>query len=298
MPSKIDARLAELGITLPRPPAPAANYVPFVVVGQDRLRLGPGQPRAGRAHHRQARRRRWRRGGRRRGARPARTSSSPSSKAACGGDLDRVKRVVKLTGFVNSAPDFTDQPQGGERLLRRPRRRLRRGRPARPLGGRRGRAAARRRRSRWKVSSRSPELPAAFLAAPLAHRGLHDRAAGVVENSRAAFAAAIAAGYGIEMDIQRSARRRGDGLPRRRDAAADRPAGAGARLYRRAAVGDAARSAAARPCRRSPRCWRWWRGARRSSSRSRTRTARSARTSARSRRGSPSSSRATTARWR
>ena len=55
------------------------------------------------------------------------------------------------------------------------------------------------------MSSRSPELPAAFLAAPIAHRGLHDRAAGVVENSRAAFAAAIAAGYGIEMDIQRSA---------------------------------------------------------------------------------------------
>ncbi|HET9067027.1 MAG TPA: glycerophosphodiester phosphodiesterase family protein [Amaricoccus sp.] len=55
------------------------------------------------------------------------------------------------------------------------------------------------------MSSRSPELPAAFLAAPIAHRGLHDRASGVVENSRAAFAAAIAAGYGIEMDVQRSA---------------------------------------------------------------------------------------------
>jgi len=54
------------------------------------------------------------------------------------------------------------------------------------------------------VSSRSPDLPAAFLAAPLAHRGLHARAAGRIENSRAAFAAAIAAGYGIEMDIQAS----------------------------------------------------------------------------------------------
>jgi glycerophosphoryl diester phosphodiesterase len=52
---------------------------------------------------------------------------------------------------------------------------------------------------------RSPELPAAFLGAPIAHRGLHDRAAGVIENSPAAFAAAIAAGYGIEMDIQMSA---------------------------------------------------------------------------------------------
>ena len=32
-------------------------------------------------------------------------------KAACEGDLDRVTRVVKLTGFVNSAPGFTDQPK-------------------------------------------------------------------------------------------------------------------------------------------------------------------------------------------
>src|SRR3546814_17317869 len=32
-------------------------------------------------------------------------------KAACGGDLDRVQRVVKLTGFVNSTGDFTDQPK-------------------------------------------------------------------------------------------------------------------------------------------------------------------------------------------
>ena len=32
-------------------------------------------------------------------------------KAACGGDLDRVTRCVKLGGFVNSTPDFTDQPK-------------------------------------------------------------------------------------------------------------------------------------------------------------------------------------------
>jgi enamine deaminase RidA (YjgF/YER057c/UK114 family) len=32
-------------------------------------------------------------------------------RAACGGDLDRVTRVVKLTGFVNSAPGFADQPK-------------------------------------------------------------------------------------------------------------------------------------------------------------------------------------------
>ena len=55
------------------------------------------------------------------------------------------------------------------------------------------------------MSSRSPELPDPLRGLPLAHRGLHDIAHGVVENSRAAFEAAIDAGYGIEMDIQSSA---------------------------------------------------------------------------------------------
>ncbi|WP_425073183.1 glycerophosphodiester phosphodiesterase family protein [Sagittula sp. S175] len=47
-------------------------------------------------------------------------------------------------------------------------------------------------------------LPAAFLTRPIAHRALHDRAAGRPENSRAAFRAAIDAGYGIEFDLQLS----------------------------------------------------------------------------------------------
>lgn len=48
-------------------------------------------------------------------------------------------------------------------------------------------------------------LPAGFLTHPIAHRALHDRAAGRPENSRAAIRAAIAAGYGIEIDLQLSA---------------------------------------------------------------------------------------------
>ncbi len=47
-------------------------------------------------------------------------------------------------------------------------------------------------------------LPAAFLAAPIAHRALHDVAAGRPENSRAAVRAAVVAGYGIEIDLQLS----------------------------------------------------------------------------------------------
>lgn len=47
-------------------------------------------------------------------------------------------------------------------------------------------------------------LPDVFLTRPLAHRGLHDVKAGRAENSRKAFAAAIAEGYGIELDLQLS----------------------------------------------------------------------------------------------
>ncbi|MGB0440438.1 MAG: glycerophosphodiester phosphodiesterase family protein, partial [Paracoccaceae bacterium] len=50
----------------------------------------------------------------------------------------------------------------------------------------------------------SPALDPAFLARPLAHRALHDRAAGRPENSLAAVRAAVRAGYGIEIDVQMS----------------------------------------------------------------------------------------------
>lgn len=48
-------------------------------------------------------------------------------------------------------------------------------------------------------------LPRAFIEIPLAHRGLHDAAQGRIENAMASFRAAIAAGYGIELDVQLSA---------------------------------------------------------------------------------------------
>ena len=52
-------------------------------------------------------------------------------------------------------------------------------------------------------------LPPAFFERPITHRGYHDKADGRVENSRSAFAAAIEAGYGIELDLQMSR----DGVP-------------------------------------------------------------------------------------
>ena len=54
-----------------------------------------------------------------------------------------------------------------------------------------------------------PTLPPGFLDRPFAHRGLHDAAAGQPENSLAAVRAAVAGGYGIEIDIQPSA----EGVP-------------------------------------------------------------------------------------
>jgi len=51
----------------------------------------------------------------------------------------------------------------------------------------------------------TPPLPRAFLGAPIAHRALHDRAQGRPENGLAAIRAAVAAGYGIEIDLQLSA---------------------------------------------------------------------------------------------
>lgn len=111
MPGRIDARLAELNIALPEPPAPVASYVPYVVsgkqvfisgqvtmaegglkyigiVGQD-LSLEDGQA----------------------AARLCAINLLAQLRRAAGGDLDTVKRCVRLGVFVNAVPGFTQQPE-------------------------------------------------------------------------------------------------------------------------------------------------------------------------------------------
>ena len=108
--SAIEQRLTALGLVLPRPVAPVANYVPFVragaivyisgqvsvdadggvrgVVGEE-LDLETAQ----------------------RAARLCGVNLLTQMKAACDGDLERVTRVIKLSGFVQAGPNFFDIPK-------------------------------------------------------------------------------------------------------------------------------------------------------------------------------------------
>ena len=110
MTGRIDTRLAELAITLPQAAAPVANYVAYVQSGNllhvsGQISNGPDGLVKGRLGDTMTAED---------GAKAARLcalSLIAQAKAALGGDLDRVTRVVKLVGFVASTPDFTDQPK-------------------------------------------------------------------------------------------------------------------------------------------------------------------------------------------
>ncbi len=109
MAGQVEAKLAELGITLPLPMAPVANYVPYVITGNlvvisgqlpavdgkvsvtGKVSWGVSVEKAAEA------------------ARLCFINVLVHLKAACGGDLDRVKRVVRLGGYIASPTEFTQQ---------------------------------------------------------------------------------------------------------------------------------------------------------------------------------------------
>jgi enamine deaminase RidA (YjgF/YER057c/UK114 family) len=111
MSGRIAARLAELGLTLPASTAPVANYVPFVISGSlvfvsGQVTIGPKgleyvgivgkdfDVEQGKA-----------------AARLCALNIIGQLNAATSGHLDRVKRIVKVTGFVNAVPGFDKHPE-------------------------------------------------------------------------------------------------------------------------------------------------------------------------------------------
>ena len=107
----IDVRLRELGIALPEPAAPLANYVPFTVEGGLVVVSGQIPVREGRIAYA------GKLGGAvsveegRAAARLCFVNVLAQLRAACGGDLDRVRKVLRLGGFIAAPPEFTDHAQ-------------------------------------------------------------------------------------------------------------------------------------------------------------------------------------------
>ena len=105
-----EQKLAEQGITLPDAPAPAANYVPYVLVGNILYVSGQiSQNASGLIIGKLGENMTTDQGAE--AARFCAINLLAQVKSACVGDLDQLVRVIKLTGFVNSMPEFTEQPQ-------------------------------------------------------------------------------------------------------------------------------------------------------------------------------------------
>ncbi|HWC62567.1 MAG TPA: RidA family protein, partial [Rhizomicrobium sp.] len=103
--------LKGLGLTLPSPPTPVASYVPFTISGHQVLISGqiPVGPEGVRFAGKLGAEIPLEDG--KEAARLCALNLIAQLKAACGGDLDRVKRCLRLGVFVNATPDFTQHPE-------------------------------------------------------------------------------------------------------------------------------------------------------------------------------------------
>ncbi len=110
MKSAVAERLQALGITLPEAPAPAANYVRWTRVGSLIFVSGQVPFEDGRLAYRGKVGDRYSVEDAQAAARLAGLNVLAVVRDACGGDLERVRRCVKLGGFVNCTADFAQQP--------------------------------------------------------------------------------------------------------------------------------------------------------------------------------------------
>ena len=108
MPGRIDARLKELGITFKPSPPPAGNYMPVVTTGKLAFISGQVPVEDGQRKFIGKLGKEYQTADGQKAARLCAIGILNRLKDAY--DLDRVARCVKLVGFVNSTPDFTEQP--------------------------------------------------------------------------------------------------------------------------------------------------------------------------------------------
>ncbi len=111
MSHSIDERLAKLGVVLPDAPTPAANYLPYVISGNQLLIAGQAAVVDGKhkfvgrlgaelsvADGKEA-------------ARLAAINVLAQAKAACSGDWNKLARCVRICGYLNATSEFADHPQ-------------------------------------------------------------------------------------------------------------------------------------------------------------------------------------------
>ena len=111
MAGRIEQRLAELKIELPKAAVPVANYVPVVIVGNLAFVSGQVTIWNGEFKYKGKLGKDFTLEEGQAAARLCALNVIAQVRNALNGDLDRVKRVAKLTVFVNSVDDFTDQPK-------------------------------------------------------------------------------------------------------------------------------------------------------------------------------------------
>ncbi len=107
----IDERLKELGIALPVPSKPVANYVPWVRTGNLVFVSGQGAMFDGKIQYPGKLGENVSLEDGAKSARGCAINILSHLRDACSGNLDRVKRIVKLVGFVNATPSFADHPK-------------------------------------------------------------------------------------------------------------------------------------------------------------------------------------------